>query len=90
MIDEPGVSPTTKFITKLPRSTSGHVTIWVNVGKSTKLTHSLPIKATDEIEKQTRSYHKEVVRLHSISLSIITNKGQSIYLVPLTVVTGVF
>ncbi|KAL4579714.1 hypothetical protein LXL04_015875 [Taraxacum kok-saghyz] len=55
------------FITKLPRTPAGFDAIWVVVDRLTKSAHFLPIKETDKMEKLTRTYLKEIVRLHGKS-----------------------
>ena len=62
------------FITKLPKMTSGLDTIWVIVDRLTKSAHFLPIKETDKMEKLTRTYLREVVRLHGVPISIISDR----------------
>ncbi|GJT61004.1 putative reverse transcriptase domain-containing protein [Tanacetum coccineum] len=65
---------TTDFVTKLPRTTSGHDTIWVIVDRLTKYAHFLPIKETDSMEKLTRLYLKEVVSRHGVLVSILSDR----------------
>ncbi|GJR00608.1 putative reverse transcriptase domain-containing protein [Tanacetum coccineum] len=55
---------TMDFVTKLPKTTSGQDTIWVNVDRPTKSAHFLPMKETDSMEKLMRQYLKEVVSRH--------------------------
>ena len=62
------------FITKLPKTTSGLDSIWVIVDRLTKSAHFLPIKETDKREKLTRTYIREIVRLHGVPLSIISDR----------------
>ena len=62
------------FITKLPKTSGGLDTIWVIVDRLTKFTHFLPIKETDKMEKLTETYLKEIVRLHGVPLSIISDR----------------
>ncbi|KAI3494636.1 hypothetical protein L1887_40553 [Cichorium endivia] len=65
---------TMDFITKLPKTTGGHDTIWVIVDRLTKSAHFLPIKETDRMEKLTRVYLKEIVKLHGVPISIISDR----------------
>ncbi|GJU99781.1 reverse transcriptase domain-containing protein [Tanacetum coccineum] len=65
---------TTEFITKLPKTLSGHDTIWVIVDRLTKSAHFLPMKENDTIERLTRLYMKEVVMRHRIPVSIIYDR----------------
>ncbi|KAL4564653.1 hypothetical protein LXL04_028721 [Taraxacum kok-saghyz] len=62
------------FITKLPRTPGGFDAIWVVVDRLTKSAHFLPIKETDKMEKLTRTYLKEIVRLHGVPISIISDR----------------
>ena len=62
------------FITKLPKTTGGLDTIWVIVNRLTKSAHFLPIKETDKMEKLMRTYIKEIVRLHGVPISIISDR----------------
>mgnify|MGYP001551485057 FL=1 len=64
---------TMDFITKLPKTSGGLDTIWVIVDRLTKSAHFLPIKETDNMEKLTRTYIKEIVRLHGLPISIISD-----------------
>nr|GEX77337.1 reverse transcriptase domain-containing protein [Tanacetum cinerariifolium] len=52
---------TMDFIKKLPRSKSGHDTIWVVVDKLTKSTHFLTIREDYSMEKLARLYIDEIV-----------------------------
>ena len=65
---------TMDFITKLPKTTSGLDTIWVIVDRLTKSAHFLPIKETDKLEKLTRTSLREIVRLHGVPISIISDR----------------
>ena len=65
---------TMDFITKLPKTTGGLDTIWVVVDRLTKSAHFLPIKETDKMEKLTRTYIREIVRLHGVPMSIISDR----------------
>ncbi|GKB10297.1 reverse transcriptase domain-containing protein [Tanacetum coccineum] len=63
------------FITKLPKTSSGHDTIWVIVDRLTKSAHFLLMKETDTMERLTRLYLKEVVSRHGVPLSIISDRN---------------
>ncbi len=65
---------TMDFITKLPKTASGSDTIWVIVDRLTKSAHFLPIKETDKMEKLAKTYIKEIVRLHGVPISIISDR----------------
>ncbi|GJW15521.1 putative reverse transcriptase domain-containing protein [Tanacetum coccineum] len=46
---------TMDFVTKLPKTSTGHDAIWVIVDRLTKSAHFIPIRATDSMETLTRS-----------------------------------
>nr|GEX64191.1 reverse transcriptase domain-containing protein [Tanacetum cinerariifolium] len=50
---------TMDFVTKLPKTSSEHDTIWVIVDRLTKSAHFIPIKETDSMETLT-SYHASI------------------------------
>nr|GEU55936.1 hypothetical protein [Tanacetum cinerariifolium] len=65
---------TMDFITKLPKSPQGFDTIWVIVDRLTKLTHFLPIRENDPLEKLARLYLNMIVARHKIPVSIICDR----------------
>ncbi|GKA46937.1 reverse transcriptase domain-containing protein [Tanacetum coccineum] len=65
---------TMEFVTKLPKTSSGHDTIWVIVDRLTKLAHFIPIRETDSMETLTRLYIKEIVSRHGVPISIISDR----------------
>ncbi|GJS06755.1 putative ribonuclease H-like domain-containing protein [Tanacetum coccineum] len=65
---------TMEFVTKLPKTSSGHDTIWVIVDRLTKSTHFIPTKATDSMETLTMLYIKEIVSRHGVLISIISDR----------------
>ncbi|GJZ66412.1 putative reverse transcriptase domain-containing protein [Tanacetum coccineum] len=64
---------TMDFVTKLPKTSTGHDAIWVIVDRLTKSAHFIPIRATDSMETLTRLYIKEIVSRHGIPISIISD-----------------
>nr|GEW42304.1 putative reverse transcriptase domain-containing protein [Tanacetum cinerariifolium] len=64
---------TMNFVTKLPKTSSGHDTIWVIVDRLTKSSHFIPSLETDSMETLTRLYIKEIVSRHEVSISIISD-----------------
>ncbi|GJW25740.1 putative reverse transcriptase domain-containing protein [Tanacetum coccineum] len=62
------------FITKLPKTSNGHDTIWVIVDRLTKSTHFIPTRETDSMETLTRLYIKEIVSRHGVPISIISDR----------------
>ncbi|GJR85943.1 putative reverse transcriptase domain-containing protein [Tanacetum coccineum] len=65
---------TMDFITKLPRSKSGHDTIWVIVDKLTKSAHFLAIREDYSTEKLAKIYIDEIVTRHGVPVSIISDR----------------
>ena len=49
--------------------------IWVIVDRMTNSAHFLPIKTTYLVEYYAKLYLQELVRLHRVSVSIISYKG---------------
>ena len=62
------------FVVRLPRSSHGHDMIWVIVDRLTKSTHFLAACARDSLEKFARLYLNEVVRLHGVPISIVSDR----------------
>ncbi|GJY39465.1 reverse transcriptase domain-containing protein [Tanacetum coccineum] len=62
------------FVTKLPKTSNGHDTIWVIVNRLTKSAHFVPTRATDSMETLTRLYIKEIVSRHGVLISIISDR----------------
>ncbi|GJX93871.1 putative reverse transcriptase domain-containing protein [Tanacetum coccineum] len=65
---------TMDFITKIPKTSNGHDTIWVIVDHLTKSAHFIPTRATDSMETLTRLYIKEIVSRHGVPISIISDR----------------
>ncbi|GJT49008.1 reverse transcriptase domain-containing protein, partial [Tanacetum coccineum] len=65
---------TMDFVTKLPKTSNGHDTIWVIVDRLTKSAHFIPIRETDSMETLTRLYIKEIVSRHGVPISIISDR----------------
>ncbi|GJX06119.1 putative reverse transcriptase domain-containing protein [Tanacetum coccineum] len=62
------------FITKLPKTSNEHDTIWVIVDRLTKSAHFIPTQETDSMETLTRLYIKEIVFRYSVPISIILDR----------------
>ncbi|GKA74174.1 putative reverse transcriptase domain-containing protein [Tanacetum coccineum] len=67
---------TMDFITKLPRSKSGHDSIWVIVDRLTKSAHFLTTREDYSTEKLARLYIDEVVARHGVPMSIILDRDR--------------
>ncbi|GJR59868.1 hypothetical protein Tco_1502030 [Tanacetum coccineum] len=64
---------TMDFVTKLPKTSSGHDTIWVIIDRLTKSAHFIPTRETDSMETLTRLYIKEIVSRHGVPISIVSD-----------------
>jgi len=62
------------FIVGLPKTPTNHDSIWVIVDRLTKSAHFIPINIRYSLEKLTQLYIKEVVRLHGIPSSIVSDR----------------
>ncbi|GJZ31321.1 putative reverse transcriptase domain-containing protein [Tanacetum coccineum] len=60
---------------KLPRTKSGHDTIWVVVDKLTKSAHFLATREDYCMEKLARLYIDEIIARHGVLVSIISDRG---------------
>lgn len=61
------------FVVGLPRAPSGQDAIWVIIDKLTKSAHFLPAKITDSLNKLVEMYILEIVRLHRVLVSIVSD-----------------
>ncbi|GJX63063.1 putative reverse transcriptase domain-containing protein [Tanacetum coccineum] len=62
------------FVTKLPRTSSGHDIIWVIVDRLTKSAHFLPMHEDYKMERLARFYLNDIVARHSVPISIISDR----------------
>ncbi|GJZ60326.1 putative reverse transcriptase domain-containing protein [Tanacetum coccineum] len=62
------------FMTKLPRTSSGHDTIWVIVDRLTKFAHFLPMREDYKMDRLARLYLNEIVARHGVPISIISDR----------------
>nr|GFA83619.1 reverse transcriptase domain-containing protein [Tanacetum cinerariifolium] len=63
------------FITKLPRTSSGHDTIWVIMDRLTKSAHFLPMREDYKMDRLARFYLNEIVARHDVPISIISDRN---------------
>ncbi|GJV17235.1 putative reverse transcriptase domain-containing protein [Tanacetum coccineum] len=61
------------FVTKLPRTSSGHDTIWVIVDRLTKSAHFLPMHEDYKMDRLARLYLNEIVARHGVPILIISD-----------------
>ena len=63
------------FVVGLPKTLGKFDSIWVIVDRLTKFAHFIPVKVTYNAEKLAKIYISEIVRLHGVPLSIISDRG---------------
>ena len=61
------------FVTHLPGTPWRHDTVWVIVDYLTKSTHFLAVWMTFTLEEFNRLYIREIVRLHGVPVSIVSD-----------------
>ncbi|KAD6454386.1 hypothetical protein E3N88_09092 [Mikania micrantha] len=62
------------FITKLPRTSRNHYSIWVIVDRLTKSAHFLPIREDYSMDRLAKLYVNEIVSRHGVPISIISDR----------------
>ncbi|GJZ07183.1 putative reverse transcriptase domain-containing protein [Tanacetum coccineum] len=66
------------FVTKLPRTSSGHDSIWVIVDWLIKSAHFLPIREDFKMYRLARLYLKEIMARHGVPISIISDRDSRV------------
>ena len=64
------------FVVGLPKTMGKYDSIWVIVDRLTKPAHFIPVKVTFNAEKLDKLCNLEIVRLHGVPLSIISDRGK--------------
>jgi hypothetical protein len=62
------------FVVGLPKAPSRQDVIWVIIDRLMKCAHFLPIKVTDSMDKLAELYVREIVRLHGVPISIVSDR----------------
>ncbi|GKC49525.1 putative reverse transcriptase domain-containing protein [Tanacetum coccineum] len=62
------------IVTKLPRTSSGHDTIWVIMDRLTKSAHFLPMYEDYKMDRLARLYLNEIVARHGVPISNISDR----------------
>lgn len=65
---------TMDYVVGFLKSARGNNAIWVVVDRITKSTHFLPVKMTFSLDQLAQLYIKEVVRLHGVPVSIVSDR----------------
>ena len=64
---------TMDFVIGLPRTPQGNDSIWVIIDRLTKSAHFLAMRVIDLVLSLSKLYMKEIVRLHGVPISIVSN-----------------
>ena len=65
---------TMDFVTGFPKTHQGKDGVWVVVDRLTKSAHFLAIRTTDSVLTLSKLYVREIVRLHGVPLSIVSDR----------------
>ena len=65
---------TMDFVIRLPRTPQSRDAVWVIVDRLTKTTHFLAVRMTFTLERFYRLYIREIVRLHGVLVSIVSDR----------------
>nr|GEU48334.1 putative reverse transcriptase domain-containing protein [Tanacetum cinerariifolium] len=63
------------IVMKLPRTSSGHDSIWVIVDRLTKLAHFLPMREDYKMDRLARLYLNEIIARYGVPVSIIFDRN---------------
>ena len=66
---------TMDFVVGLPTTVGGYDSIWVVVDRLTKSAHFIPVRVKYTAEKLAELYISQIVRLHGVPVSIISDRG---------------
>jgi len=62
------------FVSGFPKRRKGNDAIWFIINRLTKSALFFPIKMTDSVDKLAKVYINDVVRLHGILVSIVSDR----------------
>ena len=77
------------FVVGLPKIKGRYDSILVIVDRLTKSAHFIPVKVTYNAEKLAKIYISEIVRLHGVPLSIISDRGTHYFYVLENIACGI-
>ena len=63
------------FIVGLPKTPSGHDSIWVIVDQLTKVAHFIPVRTEYKGNKLAQLYINNILRLHGVPSRIVSDRG---------------
>ena len=64
---------TMDFVTGFPTTRNKKDAVWVVVDRLTKSAHFLAIQKTDRVDQIVRKYIDEIIRLHGVPASIVSD-----------------
>ena len=67
------------FVTHLPRTPQRHDAVWVIVDRLMKLAHFRAVGMTFTLERLCRLYIREIVRLHRVPVSIVSDGTRGLW-----------
>ena len=65
---------TKDFVTYFPQTPRRHDFVWLIVDRLTKSAHFITVRMTFTLEEFFRLYIREIIRLHGVSISIVSNR----------------
>jgi hypothetical protein len=63
------------FIVGLPNTSQKHDSIWIIIGRLTKVAHFLSVHTTYTAKKYAKIYLEQIIRLHGVPKTIISDRG---------------